>query len=81
MWVVMMAGMMLPSAAPAILLYGTIVRRNGALVTWASTCRITSYNVCYTKLLRAECQQIDFDCFDPNTRHFDNECGCGCITE
>jgi len=30
MWVVMMAGMMLPSAAPAILLYGTIVRRNGA---------------------------------------------------
>jgi len=30
MWVVMMAGMMLPSAAPAILLYGTVVRSNGA---------------------------------------------------
>jgi predicted metal-binding membrane protein len=29
MWSVMMAGMMLPSAAPAILLYGTLVRRNG----------------------------------------------------
>ena len=30
MWTVMMAGMMLPSAAPAILLYGTLVRKNGA---------------------------------------------------
>jgi len=29
MWTVMMIGMMLPSAAPAILLYGTMVRRNG----------------------------------------------------
>ncbi len=31
MWTVMMAGMMLPSAAPAILLYGAMVRKNGAL--------------------------------------------------
>ena len=30
MWTVMMTGMMLPSAAPAILLYGTLVRKNGA---------------------------------------------------
>lgn len=30
MWSVMMAGMMLPSAAPAILLYGTMARRNRA---------------------------------------------------
>ena len=30
MWTVMMAGMMLPSAAPTILLYGTLVRKNGA---------------------------------------------------
>jgi len=30
MWTVMMAGMMLPSAAPAILLYGALVRKNGA---------------------------------------------------
>lgn len=30
MWTVMMAGMMLPSAAPAILLYGTLVRKNAA---------------------------------------------------
>ena len=30
MWTVMMAAMMLPSAAPAILLYGTLVRKNGA---------------------------------------------------
>lgn len=29
MWIVMMAGMMLPSAAPAILLYGTLRRRHG----------------------------------------------------
>ncbi|HEV2219580.1 MAG TPA: DUF2182 domain-containing protein [Casimicrobiaceae bacterium] len=29
MWVIMMAGMMLPSAAPAILAYGSLVRRNG----------------------------------------------------
>ena len=29
MWAVMMAAMMLPSAAPAILLYGTLVRRHG----------------------------------------------------
>jgi predicted metal-binding membrane protein len=29
MWTVMMVGMMLPSAAPTILLYGTLVRRNG----------------------------------------------------
>jgi predicted metal-binding membrane protein len=28
MWVVMMAGMMLPSAAPAMLLYGCVVRKN-----------------------------------------------------
>ena len=28
MWAVMMTGMMLPSAAPAIVLYGTLVRRN-----------------------------------------------------
>jgi predicted metal-binding membrane protein len=28
MWAVMMAGMMLPSAAPGILLYGTLVRKN-----------------------------------------------------
>jgi predicted metal-binding membrane protein len=28
MWTVMMVGMMLPSAAPAILLYGTLVRRH-----------------------------------------------------
>ncbi|MEO8718905.1 MAG: DUF2182 domain-containing protein [Burkholderiales bacterium] len=28
MWVVMMAGMMLPSAAPAVLFYGTLVRKN-----------------------------------------------------
>jgi predicted metal-binding membrane protein len=28
MWTVMMAGMMLPSAAPAILLYGAMVRKN-----------------------------------------------------
>ncbi len=28
MWAVMMAGMMLPSAAPAILFYGALVRRN-----------------------------------------------------
>lgn len=28
MWTVMMAGMMLPSAAPAIVLYGAMVRRN-----------------------------------------------------
>lgn len=34
MWILMMAGMMLPSAAPAILLYGTLVRkRNGARET------------------------------------------------
>ncbi|AWI74155.1 hypothetical protein CEW83_02060 [Parazoarcus communis] len=31
MWTVMMAGMMLPSAAPAILMYGTLVRKNGAV--------------------------------------------------
>ncbi len=31
MWAVMMVGMMLPSAAPAILLYGTLVRRHGEL--------------------------------------------------
>ncbi len=30
MWTVMMAGMMLPSAAPTILLYGALVRKNGA---------------------------------------------------
>ena len=30
MWVVMMAAMMLPSASPSILLYGTLVRRHGA---------------------------------------------------
>ena len=30
MWAVMMAGMMLPSAAPTLLLYGTLVRKNGA---------------------------------------------------
>ncbi len=30
MWSVMMAGMMLPSAAPTILLYGALVRKNGA---------------------------------------------------
>ncbi|MEZ5667303.1 MAG: DUF2182 domain-containing protein [Alphaproteobacteria bacterium] len=30
MWMVMMVGMMLPSAAPAILLYGAMVRRNRA---------------------------------------------------
>lgn len=30
MWTVMMIGMMLPSAAPAILLYGAMVRKNGA---------------------------------------------------
>lgn len=30
MWAVMMVGMMLPSAAPAILLYGALVRKNGA---------------------------------------------------
>lgn len=30
MWMVMMAGMMLPSAAPTILLYGSLVRKNGA---------------------------------------------------
>jgi predicted metal-binding membrane protein len=29
MWAVMMVGMMLPSAAPAILLYATLVRKNG----------------------------------------------------
>jgi len=29
MWAVMMVGMMLPSAAPAILLYGALVRKNG----------------------------------------------------
>ena len=29
MWAVMMVGMMLPGAAPAILLYGTLVRKNG----------------------------------------------------
>jgi len=29
MWAVMMVGMMLPSAAPTILLYGTLVRKNG----------------------------------------------------
>lgn len=29
MWAVMMTGMMLPSAAPAILLYGALVRKNG----------------------------------------------------
>jgi predicted metal-binding membrane protein len=29
MWTVMMVGMMLPSAAPAILLYGALVRKNG----------------------------------------------------
>jgi len=30
MWAVMMAGMMLPSAAPMILLYGALVRKSGA---------------------------------------------------
>ncbi len=30
MWTVMMAAMMLPSAAPAIVLYGSLVRKNGA---------------------------------------------------
>jgi predicted metal-binding membrane protein len=30
MWAVMMVGMMLPSAAPAVLLYATMVRKNGA---------------------------------------------------
>lgn len=30
MWTVMMAGMMLPSATPAILAYGSLVRKNGA---------------------------------------------------
>jgi len=30
MWTIMMAGMMLPSAAPGILLYGTLARRNAA---------------------------------------------------
>jgi predicted metal-binding membrane protein len=29
MWTVMMAGMMLPSAAPTVLLYGALVRKNG----------------------------------------------------
>jgi len=29
MWVVMMIGMMLPSAAPTVLLYGALVRKNG----------------------------------------------------
>jgi predicted metal-binding membrane protein len=29
MWTIMMVGMMLPSAAPAILLYGALVRKNG----------------------------------------------------
>jgi predicted metal-binding membrane protein len=31
MWTVMMAGMMLPSAAPTIIMYGTLVRKNGAV--------------------------------------------------
>ncbi|MEZ5609175.1 MAG: DUF2182 domain-containing protein [Rhodocyclaceae bacterium] len=31
MWTVMMAGMMLPSAAPTIILYGSLVRSNGAI--------------------------------------------------
>ena len=31
MWTVMMVGMMLPSAAPTILFYGALVRKNGAL--------------------------------------------------
>src|SRR5262245_31146849 len=29
MWAVMMTGMMLPSAAPVLLMYGTVVRRSG----------------------------------------------------
>ncbi|HKZ73688.1 MAG TPA: DUF2182 domain-containing protein [Steroidobacteraceae bacterium] len=33
MWAVMMVGMMLPSAAPAVLLYGAMVRRNGERAT------------------------------------------------
>lgn len=33
MWAVMMVGMMLPSAAPTILLYGALVRKNGAIGT------------------------------------------------
>lgn len=34
--------------------------------------------VSYVGQSPAECADIDFDCFDL-ARHFDNECGCGCI--
>lgn len=38
MWAVMMVGMMVPSAAPMILLYATVVRRQEKMAPYVSTC-------------------------------------------
>ncbi|MDY0000217.1 MAG: hypothetical protein RBU30_02865 [Polyangia bacterium] len=38
----------------------------------------TQEGVWYAAHSPIECADIDFDCFDLG-RHFDNECGCGCI--
>lgn len=38
-------------------------------------------DVSYVSEDPAECADIDFDCFAPDVRPFDNECGCGCIQE
>jgi len=37
--------------------------------------------VSYVSQDPAECATIDFDCMDGDTRHFDNECGCGCLQQ
>jgi hypothetical protein len=29
----------------------------------------------------AVCATLDFECAGPVVRQFDNECGCGCVTE
>jgi predicted metal-binding membrane protein len=43
MWAVMMVAMMLPSAAPMILLFGTIERRRGGSPFWATTVFASAY--------------------------------------
>ena len=49
MWVVMMAGMMLPSAAPVILLVlNTYRRRGGRDATWSTTAFVLGYLVAWT---------------------------------
>jgi predicted metal-binding membrane protein len=49
MWVVMMAGMMLPSAAPLVLLYGAAARRSGPqTAAWQTYALAAGYLVAWT---------------------------------